>query len=100
MSGKELREILAAKGILQKDIAAKLNITQAAFSQILRAQDIKTGFLEAICRVLDVKLDFFYGGTPYLDSNVYFKEADYNLLVTKLDNIQKSCSKLAKTELS
>ena len=28
MSGKELREILASKGILQKDVAQKLNITK------------------------------------------------------------------------
>lgn len=27
MSGKELRELLASKGILQKDIARQLNIT-------------------------------------------------------------------------
>lgn len=96
MSGKELREILAAKGILQKDIAARLNITQAAFSQILRAQDIKTGLLESICRVLDVKMDFFYGETEYLDTNVCFKAADFDLLVNKLNNIQESCSNMAK----
>ena len=57
MSGKELRELLASKGILQKDIA----------SQQLRAKDIKTGLLESICKVLNVKMDFFYGGTEYLE---------------------------------
>lgn len=98
MSGKELREILAAKGIMQKDIAERLNITPAAFSQILRAQDVKTGLLESICRVLDVKMDFFYGGTEYLDTNVYFKAADFNSLVNKLNNIQASCSNMVKND--
>lgn len=45
MSGKELRELLASKGILQKDIARQLNITPGGFSQQLRAKDIKTGEL-------------------------------------------------------
>ena len=45
MSGKELRELLASKGILQKDIARQLNITPGGFSQQLRAKDIKTGLL-------------------------------------------------------
>ena len=40
MSGKELRELLASKGILQKDIARQLNMTPGGFSQQLRA--IKT----------------------------------------------------------
>lgn len=59
MSGKELRELLASKGILQKDIARQLNITPGGFSQQLRAKDIKTGLLESICKVLNVKMDFF-----------------------------------------
>lgn len=59
MSGKELRELLASKGILQKDIARQLNMTPGGFSQQLRAKDIKTGLLESICKVLKVKMDFF-----------------------------------------
>lgn len=46
MSGKELRELrelLASKGILQKDIARQLNITPGGFSQQLRAKDRITG---------------------------------------------------------
>lgn len=36
MSGKGLREILASKGILQKDVAQKLNMTAGSFTQLLR----------------------------------------------------------------
>lgn len=38
MSGKELRELLASKGILQKDIARQLNITPGGFSQQLTSR--------------------------------------------------------------
>ena len=58
MSGKELRELLASKAILQKDIARQLNITPGGFSQQLRAKDIKTGLLESICKVLNVQNGF------------------------------------------
>lgn len=58
MSGKELRELLASKGILQKDIARQLNMTPGGFNQQLRAKDIKTGLLESICKALNVKMDF------------------------------------------
>ena len=48
-----------------KDIAAKLGMTQPNFSQIIKAQDVKSGTLENICDALDVKMDFFYGGTRF-----------------------------------
>lgn len=61
MSGKELRELLASKGILQKDIARQLNITSGGFSQQLRAKDIKTGLLESICKYSMSKWISFMG---------------------------------------
>lgn len=65
MNGLELKKILIGKGYMLKDIAAKLGMTQPNFSQIIKAQDIKTGTLESICDVLGVKMDFFYGETKY-----------------------------------
>ena len=65
MDGLELKKILIGKGYMLKDIAAKLGMTQPNFSQIIKAQDIKTGTLESICDVLGVKMDFFYGETKY-----------------------------------
>ena len=85
MSGKELRELLASKGILQKDIARQLNITPGGFSQQLRAKDIKTGLLESICKVLNVKMDFFYGGTEYLEGYELIKQSDLKGFKSKLD---------------
>jgi len=65
MNGLELKKILIGNGYMLKDIAAKLGMTQPNFSQIIKAQDIKTGTLENICDVLGVKMDFFYGETKY-----------------------------------
>lgn len=58
MDGLKLKKILIGKGYMLKDIASKLGMTQPNFSQIIKAQDIKTGTLENICDVLGVKMDF------------------------------------------
>lgn len=94
MSGKELRELLASNGILQKDIAKALNITPGAFSQFLMAKDIKTSLLESICEVLNVKMDFFYKGTKYMDSYIAFQLEDYKKISAQIDNIQKVIEKI------
>lgn len=94
MSGKELREILASKGILQKDVAQKLNMTAGSFTQLLRAQDIKTELLESICRVLNVKLNFFYEGTEYIESNIVIRKEDFEHLSTKIEQIHKTCEEM------
>lgn len=94
MSGKELRELLASKGIMQKDIAQKLNMTAGSFTQLLRAKDIKTGLLESICRVLHVKLDFFYEGTEYIETNLVIKKKDFDQLSAKIDEVYKICKEI------
>lgn len=65
MDGLKLKEILIGKGYMLKDIAAKLGMTQPNFSQIIKAQDVKSGTLENICDALGVKMDFFYSGTRF-----------------------------------
>ena len=95
MSGKELRELLASKGILQKDIARQLNMTPGGFSQLLRAKDIKTGLLESICKVLNVKMDFFYGGTEYLEGYELIKQSDLKEFKSKLDQIHTCCNEIS-----
>jgi len=65
MDGLKLKEILTKNGYLLKDIAAKLGMTQPNFSQITKAQDVKSGTLENICDALGVTMDFFYGGTRF-----------------------------------
>ena len=79
---------------MQKDIAIALNITPGGFSQQLRAKDIKTSLLESICEVLNVKIDFFYKGTKYMDSYIAFKLEDFKKFSAQMDNIQKALEKI------
>lgn len=68
MTGKELKKILLENKIVLKELAIKLNTSQPGFSQALGNKEVKTGLLEKICEALNVKLDYFYSGTKYLDS--------------------------------
>lgn len=60
MTGERLKHILYVAGISQTELAEKLGTTQQNLYGTLKAQDIKTGFLEKLCEVLDVKMSFFY----------------------------------------
>ena len=96
MNGNELRNILAAKGIIHKDLAEKMAITQSCFSQLLRAQDIRTGLLEKICDILNVQMDFFYGGTEYLEGYELIKQSDLKEFKSKLDQIHTCCNEISE----
>lgn len=60
MSGNELKEILYKQGITLTDLAKKLGVSQPSVSQAMQVQDIKTGYLEKICKILGVTVSFFY----------------------------------------
>lgn len=84
MDGQKLRKILISKGFLLKDVANKLGLTQPNFSQIVKAQDVKTGTLENICDALGVKMDFFYEGTRFAPQ-IQEKASDYSVPVEDSD---------------
>lgn len=67
MNGNDLRQALAKRKINIGDLAKKLEMSQPNLSNQFRVQDVKSGFLERICDVLGVTLDFFYEGTKYVD---------------------------------
>lgn len=69
MNGPELRQILTKRNISINELAEKLNMSQPNLSNQFRVQDVKSGVLERICDALDVKMDFFYEGTKYLDDS-------------------------------
>ena len=60
MTGERLKHILYVAGISQTELAEKLGTTQQNLYGALKAQDIKIGFLEKLCEVLNVKMSFFY----------------------------------------
>ena len=67
MSGEELRKRLTDGGYTVNSIAKLLGKKSQDISQILnKTADIKTGFLEELCRVLKVDMTFFYGGSEFL----------------------------------
>lgn len=70
MTGDELKYILAHTRLQFKDLASELEMSQQNFSKALKVSDVKTGFLEKLCDVLDVSMDFFYNGTKYAPKSV------------------------------
>jgi transcriptional regulator with XRE-family HTH domain len=72
MSGEELDRKLKDAGYVMADIARLLGVPPQSINQSLNAKDIKTGFLEDLCRVLGKDMSFFYGA------------ADGNSLVNQL----------------
>ena len=70
MTGDELKYILAHTHLQFKDLASELDMSQQNFSKALKVSDVKTGFLEKLCDVLDVSMDFFYNGTKYASKSV------------------------------
>lgn len=82
MNGPELRQILTKRNISVNELAEKLNMSQPNLSNQFRVQDVKSGVLERICDALDVKMDFFYEGTKYLDDS---SSLDNSLSLNHLD---------------
>ena len=61
MSGKELKEILAARGINLSELARMLGFANdQRLHSALNAADIKTGFLERIVAVTGIPISYFY----------------------------------------
>ena len=60
MSGEELKKKLKDAGYTQAEVARRLGVVPQSIIQTLEAKDIKTGFLEDLCRVLDKDMSFFY----------------------------------------
>ena len=45
----------------KKEIASRLNVSDASLSQYFEAKDVKSGLIEKLCEVLDVDLLTLYG---------------------------------------
>lgn len=62
MSGEELKKKLKSAGISQAEIARRLGVVPQSVIQTLEAKDIKSGFIESLCREFSLDVAFFYGG--------------------------------------
>ena len=61
MSGEEVKRVLAANGVTQRDLAEKLGTTPQNISNLLAREDVRTGFLEDISKTTGIPLAAFFG---------------------------------------
>lgn len=96
MSGEELKKKLDGLGISQAEIARRLGVVPQSVIQTLEAKDIKSGFIEDLCRVLDKDISFFYGGVTSASQD---PTEDIKILKKQILALQEENSKL-KNELT
>ena len=74
MSGKELKEILREEGINLADLAKRLGFeNDQRLHSALKAEDVKSGLIEAIAKATNRSVCFFYrniSGAIATDNNV------------------------------
>lgn len=61
MSGEELDKKLKDAGYVLADVARLLGVPPQSLNQTLNAKDVKSGFLEDLCKALGKDMGFFYG---------------------------------------
>ena len=64
MSGEEIRKKLVMMGIQQQDLAEKLGTTKQNFSHMLKSPNVKSGFIEELCKLLGLSITEFYCEHP------------------------------------
>ena len=64
MSGEELKQKLNEAGYSQAEVARRLGVIPQSVTQALEAKDIKSGYLESLCKALDLNMGFFYDIAP------------------------------------
>ena len=66
MYGERLRELRCEKGLTQKQLAEKLNISQKSLSKYERESlDLSTELIVRICRHFQVSADYLLGPDDY-----------------------------------
>lgn len=60
MSGEELRKKLEGVSISRAEIARQLGVFPQSLNKTLQAQDVSSGLLESIAKILGKNMGFFY----------------------------------------
>ena len=63
MKGSDLKDLLRKEGVILSRLAEDLGVSQQNLSAAFTRDDVKSGLLEKIARVLDKPIGFFYGET-------------------------------------
>lgn len=61
MKGSELKEILRKEGVVFMHLADELGVSQQNLSAVFTREDVKSGTLEKIARVLQKPVGYLYG---------------------------------------
>jgi len=109
MDGKTLKERLTRLTKLQmKIIAEKMDMSPQLLNQALNATDVKSGFVEHLCEVLNLSLSDLYDestnnvsnvhnsnltGVNVTGKDIHINPDAYNTLLKIVENNQKSTEK-------
>lgn len=61
MKGSDLKDLLRKEGVVLSQLAEDLGMSQQSLSAAFTRDDVKSGFLERISRILNKPIGFFYG---------------------------------------
>lgn len=78
MTGEELKHVLTIAGVSQTDVARNFGVSQQNISSQLRTKDVRTKFLEQLCDMMHVTIDYFYQGTKYAGGTSVIVGNKYN----------------------
>lgn len=87
MTGEELKRKLKRTGVSYKEIADRLGMANPqSLYQVFKSEDVKTGLIEDLCRVLGTGIDTFYG-REYLapDGNTVTVPAEFARMMEAKD---------------
>ena len=99
MSGEELKKKLDGLGISQAKLAELMGVFPQSFNKTLQADDVKSGFIEKLCRVLNKDISFFYGGESSQKSDKLEKaNSQIKHLLEAVEQLQEDNSRL-KSEI-
>jgi len=68
MKGEDVKRILKANGVTQKDLAVKFGVTAQSISDRLGKDDVSTGFLEAVSDATGIPMSAFFNGVVTVPS--------------------------------
>ena len=63
MKGSDLKDLLRKEGVVLSQLAEDLGMSQQNLSAVFTRDDVKSGLLEKISRILNKPIGFFYGET-------------------------------------
>lgn len=79
-----LRNVLSKRGIVLAELAKSLGMSPQHLNQALNAADVKSGFLEKLCEVLNVEMWELYGA-PAPANNSFNRDTNINDTQTMAD---------------